>query len=128
MVFAATDWPKDGQPDQQLYLCPLDGSLPPRQILHDDVSGRIGNTNPEWGPDGKRIMYSSDVNQPRKAHDVWVTVLGDPHPPYLLVSTGARATWSPDGTKVAFDRWTAKDSGVIFTLELGGKRLPVVKP
>ena len=107
---------------------PLDGSLPARQITHDDVSGRFGNTIPEWGPDGRRIMYSSDVTQPRKAFGTWVTVLGDAHPPYQLIAVGGRAAWSPDGTKVAFDRWTAKDPGVIFMLELGGKRLPVVKP
>ena len=128
IAMSATCFPKSGAAECQLLIAPLEGGGPARRVATPDSAGRTGPIYPSWGPDGKRLMYSDDLTHPREAHDTYVLILGDPHPPARLVS-GGRATWSPDGTKIAYDGWSDKrGTGAIFVLELGGKRLPIVKP
>lgn len=126
IAFAGKNWPLDGRP-ADIYAAALDGSAPPRKITSDDPSGRLGSRYPAWSPDGKRMLFASDVNYPKKSWDIFAVVLNDPHPPHKL-GLGCRPTWSPGGTKIAFDRWTRRDPAQIFIMELGGKRLPIVKP
>jgi hypothetical protein len=80
-------------------------------------------------PRCRRILFANDLTHPAGAQDTCVLVNDDPHEPYLLIAGGTRANWSPDGTKAVFDRAaTGRPGSTLFVMELGGKRLPVVKP
>ena len=128
VAFSATCFPPSGQAECQLYVAPLGGVQPCRLLIPDPAPGRFGPTYPSWGPDGRRLLFSNDITHPSGDQDTCVLVNGDPHEPYMLIAGGARANWSPDGTKVVFDRATPGGAGSrIFVMALGGKRLPVVK-
>lgn len=126
VAFMARDWTQEGGPGS-IYVAPLDGSAPPRKIILEDPAGRFGSRFPDWGPDGRRLLFSDDRDWAKRALDTFVVVLDDPRPPVKLFH-GSRATWSPDGTRITFDKWTPRDRGQIFVTDLGGKRLPIVEP
>jgi dipeptidyl aminopeptidase/acylaminoacyl peptidase len=82
---------------QQIYLSPIDGSSPPRQL----TTGEPGSFNPAWSPDGSTVAFlsarSGSVN-------VWRISLESGEPEQLTNETG-RITlfkWSPDGRRIAF--------------------------
>ncbi len=129
ILYSCIDWSikREGGAPTDILLARLDGSAPARRITPECPPGRQGYWYPAWGPDGKRVLFASDQEHPGKGFDVFAMVLDDPHPPVKLAD-GIRPSWSPDGTRVAFDGWTARDPSVLFVLELGGKRLPVVRP
>ncbi len=130
VVYMSKDWndKRRSRPPCILMVSPLDGSLPPRSITPDyDSDTRQGAFGPTWAPDARRIAYSSDEQHPKRVFDMFVQVVGDPHPP-VCYGYGQSPVWTPDGTGIAYFVWTREDPGAIFVLELGGRRLPIVKP
>lgn len=127
VVFTGRDWLLEGG-SGHIFLAPLDGSALARRLTHDSVAGRNGNFYPSIAPDGKRVIWSSDARNPGHSYDTHVLVVDDPRPPVTLIAPGARATWSRDGRRIAFDRWTPGAYSQIWIMELGGKRLPLVEP
>ncbi len=126
-MYTKWDEKREGGPAHHIVVARLDGSLPPRRISADYVGARLGYSGPAWAPDCRRLAYTTDEDHPSASWDILVQVLDDPHPPLKLLH-GSRPSWSPDGTKLVFDTWTARDRGALFIAQLGGKRLPPVKP
>jgi hypothetical protein len=74
-----------------------------RVRLTATASGNSGNRNPAWSPDGRRIVFESDVATPG-FNDVYVMNADGSGATNLTnaPSWDAMPTWSPDGTKIAF--------------------------
>ncbi len=80
-----------------IYLAPLDGSEPPRQLTRGDRSA----TQPTWHPEGDRLAFVRPVDgQPQ----VFVLRLDGGEAQQLTrMETGASSPrWSPDGSRLLF--------------------------
>ena len=102
----------------------------PRAITHEDVwlMKRVGA--PVLSPDGTRVVFS--VTDPaydlkEQASDLWLVATDGTSPPYRLThSRGAEsgATWSPDGSRLAFSARRDGDEATqvyVLNLETGGE-------
>jgi len=86
------------------------------------LTGRA--TAPAFSPDGSRIAFAWD-GDPKgggKGFDLYVKAIGSEtllrltqHPSELM-----SATWSPDGTQIAFHRVAGADTGIYVVPALGG--------
>lgn len=82
-----------------LYVVPIDGSQPGKQLLQ--ARGTIGQA--QWSPDGTRVAFVSN----RGTHG-YVGVFTNAETPILWISPSlardSSPRWSPDGSQVAFVR------------------------
>ena len=109
----------------QLYLVGADGTG--QHALPGTVTTLCaGFMSPSWSPNGTRIAFVSDDGVfcgPAGSAEVW-TVNRDgtgaarltPADPADVVSF----TWSPDGTKLAYDRYTSGNNSNIYVLDSDG--------
>lgn len=83
----------------------------------DDVPGQ-DQTNPDWSPDGKRIVFAVSDG----ADDLW-TVNADGTGAEMLLACDDPCVflddpaWSPDGASVMYERMVVKDGAMTSTLE-----------
>jgi TolB protein len=74
------------------------------------------NLNPAWSPDGKTIAYT---------HNGYIYLMdaaNGSNKRRLSSMPGGEATWSPDGSKIAF--WAGDDSSTqIYIIDANGKNL-----
>lgn len=80
-----------------------------------------GGLQATWSPDGTQVAYATNV-QYRKESGSWVmrggqiwTVASDGSNPTMIFDPGCctdwlRPTWSPDGSRLAFEVWTSSPS------------------
>jgi Tol biopolymer transport system component len=91
---------------------------------------------PSWSPDGKRIIFWVDTGRrfeyyPHYHDDYLAAYIVDADGGNLTrlfeaPSYGTRITWSPDGTRIAFDSWTGHNSADIFVANLDGSKRKVL--
>ncbi|MGD9101621.1 MAG: hypothetical protein PVF45_14160, partial [Anaerolineae bacterium] len=85
----------------EIYVMPLDGSAPPRQI----TSGPGGKFGPRWSPDGGRLAYTMDL-EGSELYDVYVYDFAADRCTNLTPGTpdaiNPACCWSPDGQWIAF--------------------------
>ncbi len=51
----------------EVYLVPMDGGLPPRQV----TEGPGAKHAPRWSPDGRRLAYVLDLDGSEQ-YDIWL--------------------------------------------------------
>ncbi len=86
----------DGNVD--VFVIPATGGIPKRLTWHPSADIVLG-----WTPDGKRILFSSTREAySRYAEMFTVPAAGGPEEK-LPLPMGAEASYSPDGTKLAYD-------------------------
>lgn len=120
IVFSMAD-DSENESDQ-IFVMNTDGSGL-RQLTHsdfeygpgEDESGFDGSM-PYWSPDGKQIVFSSFYKASSDGPELWVMnadgsnlrPLYAPYPqnPKKLSIVGYNPQWSPDGTKIAYDKCT----------------------
>ncbi|HTQ09782.1 MAG TPA: hypothetical protein VMI31_06895 [Fimbriimonadaceae bacterium] len=95
-----------GSPPEGIYVMNADGSGNHR-ISNDPLS--VGDGSPAWSPDGTKIAFASTTftSDDQQAFGIYimnsdgsgkVLLAQQPH-----LTTYDNPTWSPDGTKIAFD-------------------------
>lgn len=82
--------------DSSIWVCNLDGS---------DMRNLGKGTMPLWSPGGQRIVFSRTGSE----QGVWI-MRADGTNQRILDKRGSAATWSPDGTKIA---WFRNIAGVV---------------
>ena len=109
----------------EIYLMPLDGSVPARRI----TTGTGGKFTPRWSPDGQRLAYVLDLDG-GEVFDVCVCDLTTGRDTNLTPGTPdaiqPNFCWSPDGAHIAF---ISNRSGRFDTYVMpatGGEARPVL--
>ncbi len=111
---AFTREPGNGQPDAPAQILAVNAD----QSAFGPITGPIDAEQPAWSPNGKQIAYvaSDPVNTGRARVFVANADGSAPHQVAPLVDTSDFApTWSPDGSRLAFQRQTY--SGMAITSE-----------
>jgi dipeptidyl aminopeptidase/acylaminoacyl peptidase/CubicO group peptidase (beta-lactamase class C family) len=95
----AFSWNPTGQ--WEIYLAPLDGSVPPRPV----TAGAGAKFAPRWSPNGRRLAYALDLNGD-ESFDIYVYDLDTNQHINLTPDTPDAIQhnfdWSPDGSCIAF--------------------------
>jgi Tol biopolymer transport system component/imidazolonepropionase-like amidohydrolase len=101
-----------------LYVVPISGGKPRR--LTDDT---FFNSDPDFSPDGKTLLYSSDR---LGSADLWTRDLASGKDTVVTSLPGAQITprWSPDGRSVAY----TDHDGAVWTLEVATGKVQQVTP
>lgn len=88
--------------DSGVYLVDADGGLP-RRLTRQPTTGDDVFSSPQWSPDGRTIAYFSGVGG---TGDVWSVSVDGADERVLIGGPGNeyRAAYSPDGSRIAFDR------------------------
>jgi len=99
-----------------IWVMPVGGK--PENVTKDSAL----DTDPAWSPDGSQLVYSSDKDS--ALLQLWVRDVhtGESHRVTNLTTQPQGATWSPDGTRIAFfgvdGMWRRADISVL-TLATG---------
>ena len=83
-------------------------------------NGSESDTEPDWSPDGTKIVVQSFRDDP-KATEIYVLNADGSNPTRLTTdgSHNIRPSWSPDGTKIAFLS-TRDGNGEIYAMDANG--------
>ena len=115
----------------EIWTANPDGSRQGRLTNANFESGGVGVIAAVWSPDGSTIAYATDCGTRYDPHcGVLRTMRADGHvkrtidvpldPSNHAVGGDRSPTWSPDGTRIAFERiWPTPDS--IWTVGVDGK-------
>ncbi|MGA2692380.1 MAG: PDZ domain-containing protein [Opitutaceae bacterium] len=85
----------DGNTD--VYVVDASGGVPVRLTYHPASDIAVG-----WTPDGSRVLFASDRSTPRDLPQLYTVKLTGGLPQELPLPSGTRASYSPDGTHLAY--------------------------
>ncbi len=83
-----------------VYVMDARGGVPRRLTYHPS-----GGTVTGWTPDGQNVIFSSNREAPRYSSELYTIAVGGGMAVKLPVDRGALASMSPDGTKLAYNRF-----------------------
>ncbi len=96
--------------NREVYLIPADGGEPKRLTYtatnpRDDVGDRMGPNNivMTWTPDGKGVVYRNRISDGFDGR-LWTVPADGGMPQALPLPEGGFCSFSPDGTKMAYNR------------------------
>lgn len=127
---AAADVTNMDSNPMEIWRADPDGSRQSRLTIANFELGGVGIDSARWSPDGSLIAYATDCGNRYDTHcGVLRTMRADGHDkrtvdvpvdPYNHdIGRDRFPTWSPDGTKIAFERtWPSPDS--IWTVDSAG--------
>ena len=102
-----------------IRVYPLDSEAGPRLVRNEETTW---GARPDWGPDGKRFVYSSYLG--RQWHQLWTAAVEGNAEPFPL-SYGDydiwAPRWSPDGQKIAYVANESGNTELRVQQVLGGK-------
>jgi dipeptidyl aminopeptidase/acylaminoacyl peptidase len=81
-----------------IWLAPLDGGAPPRQL----TSGLAKDSQPRWAPDGTRLAFVSTREGDNSQIYVMRVTGGEPRGLTTTAHSAHSPAWSPDGTCICF--------------------------
>lgn len=120
---------RDGSPE--LYVMGLDGREPVRLTNNDGL-----DTNPDWSPDGSRIVFTSDmdgtldVDEPGGPSDLELYVMEADGSEVIRLTHNTRfegaADWSPSGSQLVFDATDPFDVLQVYVMDADGRQPPAV--
>lgn len=95
-----------------LWVMPIGGT--PQRLTND----AFVESDPDWSPDGRQIVYSSDRGG---TMDLWIREVGSARDLQLttLPSAEVAGRWSPDGRQVAF----LTNAGVLNTVDVASREV-----
>jgi Tol biopolymer transport system component len=101
-----------------IYLLPATGGRP-----KPVVSDGFFNSDPDFSPDGTKLVYASDKEG---TADLWLYDITAGTSSILTELPGAQTAprWSPDGKKIAYN----DEDGAMWTIEVGSKKVQQVAP
>jgi len=85
----------DGNTD--VYVVDAAGGVPVRLTYHPGYDVALG-----WTPDSARVLFLSDRATPRDLPQLYTVSLGGGLPQELPLPSGTQASYSPDGTHLAY--------------------------
>lgn len=96
--------------NREVYIIPAEGGEPVRLTYtstnaRDDLGDRMGPNNVvmAWNPDGKSIVYRNRINDSFNGK-LWSVSPDGGMPGELPLPEGGFCCWSPDGSKLAYNR------------------------
>jgi tricorn protease len=101
-----------------VYVVDTDGGVPVRLTYHPSYDAALG-----WSPDGTRVLFASDRATPRDLLQLFTVPLSGGLPQELPLPSGAEASFSPDGTHLAYvphDQWEPE-----WKMYRGGQTTPI---
>ena len=96
--------------NREVYVMPAEGGQPRRLTYtstngRDDVGDRMGPNNivMAWTPDGSGVVYRNRIGDGFQGR-LWTAPVEDGMPQALPLPEGGFCSYSPDGTKLAYNR------------------------
>lgn len=102
----------------QIYTMNADGS----DVTQLTVSA-TNKANPDWSPDGRRIVFSATtVQQSESESDIYIVNADGSNETRLTTERGPDITpaWSPDGTKIAFSSFRDGSTSNLYVMNPDG--------
>jgi len=105
-----------------IYLIPATGGAPKAV-----TSGEFEDANPVFSPDGKLLAVTSSRNNLEERH-IWIVPLDGAAPRQLAQSSvpcmEGNVQWSPDGTRIYFNRTTPLEPQNLYVTPVAGNAAP----
>ena len=105
IAFTRLEEPPNGASGYRIYMVNANGGALRLLTYGQD---------PDWSPDGKRIIFEAFAGWPPSIGQIWV-VNADGTGTRLLANSAGAASFSPDGKRIVFDR-----HGEIWTMNVDG--------
>ena len=86
--------------DAQIWKIRLNDDMTPDYSSLTQLTFEGRNFSPDWSPDGKKIVYDSNVDGP--GYSIWI-MDSDGNNKREVVIGGRNADWSPDGTRLVYE-------------------------